>query len=495
LRIGTGPRGNYIHAGRGGIYYRKTLSPGRTLSSGAGQPSPQPVLQPGPGDLTIGQLQAVDTGTSAIMQDASSQSLLDELNQKRRRVRLWPWVLISGFISVGLSIYLGFPEPLIGLVASVFVLAVVVAGYRDTLKKTTVLMYDFDDDVLGAFANLDAAFNQASASKCIWHLKTRAAVLDRKYHAGADSVIDTENTRLSKSAPPGVKTNVLPMTAQLGQRTLYFFPDRILMLDAIGFGAVNYQNLRVELEKSTFVTGESTAPSDARIIEYTWRYVNKRGGPDRRFGNNLQLPKIETADLTFSSDSGFQSKLKFSNVGGAEAFVNGIRQFATVVAGTSGLATSPDVPQTPPSSPEANEVRSYPKVWSAIIAAIVVATLMSGVAFYYLRNPTPSTVASLRDQPIRKSAPTPVLATATATPSLPKMVDIPPATAPTVSDNSKGKFVTLISPVTVRSASGKRIVFRSGLRFPVTAVKGDQVVIRYFDGRDYSVPISATDRR
>src|SRR3954468_10310539 len=25
LRIGTGPRGNYIHAGRGGLYYRKSL--------------------------------------------------------------------------------------------------------------------------------------------------------------------------------------------------------------------------------------------------------------------------------------------------------------------------------------------------------------------------------------------------------------------------------------------------------------------------------------
>src|SRR5437762_9619858 len=63
---------------------------------------------------------------------------------------------------------------------------------------------------------------------------------------------------------------------------------------------------------------------DARVIEYTWRYVNKcRGGPDRRFGNNTQLPVIETADLIFSSDSGFQSKLKFSNVSGAEALVNG----------------------------------------------------------------------------------------------------------------------------------------------------------------------------
>ena len=27
LRIGTGPRGNYIHIGAGGVYYRASLSP------------------------------------------------------------------------------------------------------------------------------------------------------------------------------------------------------------------------------------------------------------------------------------------------------------------------------------------------------------------------------------------------------------------------------------------------------------------------------------
>src|SRR6266576_6493104 len=84
LRIGTGPRGNYIHAGRGGIYYRKTFSPRKTRSPGIEQPIPQPIYHPGTADPTIGQLETVDKGTSAIMQDASSQSLLDELNQNHR---------------------------------------------------------------------------------------------------------------------------------------------------------------------------------------------------------------------------------------------------------------------------------------------------------------------------------------------------------------------------------------------------------------------------
>jgi len=338
LRIGTGPRGNYVHAGRGGIYYRKTFSQGKSRSqwdksrSHVDQPILQPTYQPLSVVPTIGQPEAVDAGTSAIMQDASSQTLLEELNQKRRRVRLWPWVTLLAIASLWVSSYLGFPDLLIALIACVCVVPIIVAVYHDAMKKTTVLLYDFDDEILNAFAKLDAAFDQARASKYIWHLKTKAAVSDIKYSGGALSVVDMENIRLSKFAPPGVKTNVLPMAVRLGQRTLYFFPDRILVLDTLGFGAVNYQSLKVELERSTMVIKGGKPPSDARIIEYTWQYVNKRGGPDRRFGNNPQFPVIEVGDLTFSSDSGFQSILKFSNVGGAEELVNGIRQFAAVTA-------------------------------------------------------------------------------------------------------------------------------------------------------------------
>jgi hypothetical protein len=104
----------------------------------------------------------------------------------------------------------------------VCVVAIIVAVYHDAMKKTTVLLYDFDDEILNAFAKLDAAFDQARASKYIWHLKTYAAVSDIKYHGGARNVADMENIRLSKFAPPGVKTNVLPMALRLGQRTLYF---------------------------------------------------------------------------------------------------------------------------------------------------------------------------------------------------------------------------------------------------------------------------------
>jgi hypothetical protein len=41
FRVGTGPRGPYVHAGRGGIYYRKSFGETKSDSSRLGEGSPE----------------------------------------------------------------------------------------------------------------------------------------------------------------------------------------------------------------------------------------------------------------------------------------------------------------------------------------------------------------------------------------------------------------------------------------------------------------------
>ncbi len=500
LRIGTGPRGNYIHAGRGGIYYRKTFSAGKTRSSRTDQPNQQPTYETDRVDPTLGQLEAVDAGTSALMQDTSSQSLLDELNEKHRRLRLWPWLLLLGITIVGIAIYLGLPELIIGVVVCAVAVAVIFTAYRDTLKKTTVLLYDFDDDVLAAFANLDGTFNQANASKCIWHVQSKTAVLDRKYHAGASSVIDTERIELLKSAPPGVKTNILPMVTPLGRKRLYFLPDRVLLLDAVGFGAISYQDLRVELEKSTFITGDVTAPSDARVVDYTWHYVNKQkgGGPDHRFRDNPQLPVIETGDLAFSTDSGFSAKLKFSNLTAAEALANGIHEFSSVVFRGSPSEQRPiATAQPPPVTPGSGERPPHSKLRSTVMAVIVLIAMITAMfAVYQWRKSSNSTVVPNKNPSAAEKVPVSMpAATLTVTPPAVSQVVVPSPSVQALPKTSEERYITVISPVSVRRTSGKTVTIQSGSHFLLIGVERDQVIIRYYDGRNYSIPISATDYR
>jgi len=45
-------------------------------------------------------------------------------------------------------------------------------------------------------------------------------------------------------------------------------------------------------------------PSDAQVVGRTWQYVNKKGGPDRRFNNNPEIPIALYEEGHFGSTTG-----------------------------------------------------------------------------------------------------------------------------------------------------------------------------------------------
>jgi hypothetical protein len=62
----------------------------------------------------------------------------------------------------------------------------------------------------------------------------------------------------------------------------------------------------------------------------------------------------------------------------------------------------------------------------------------------------------------------------------------------TVQVTQDSGFVTLTADTEILRQSGK-LKLRKGSRLPVTTVSGDNVTVHYFDGHDYSIPLSSTD--
>jgi hypothetical protein len=102
--------------------------------------------------------------------------------------------------------------------------------------------------------------------------------------------------------------------------SLFFLPDHILILQSGKYGAVSYDTLSVWFSLQRFIESQSVPP-DAQIIDYTWQFVNKSGGPDRRFSNNRQLPVMQYGSIQLSSKTGLNIHLDVSNIKAAEAFV------------------------------------------------------------------------------------------------------------------------------------------------------------------------------
>ncbi|MBS0357308.1 MAG: DUF4236 domain-containing protein [Proteobacteria bacterium] len=321
LRFGIGPRGNYIHMGHSGIYYRATLPP----SSASRKQSPQPALSPPPQipPGTHAPLEEIESADISQIVDSSSRELLDELNRKRAKTRLYPVVAIASVVIIGFGISSNWPTWLLAMLAVAGTVGTYAAHARDELEKTVVLFYDFDSDMEATYAQLHSAASQLGSCAAAWHIEASGKVHDRKYHAGASNLVRRKNTFIKKAEPPYVKTNVETIAVNVGRQTLHFFPDRVLIYDTNGVGAVGYPDLRVDVNTTRFVESESV-PRDAEVVDRTWKYVNKSGGPDRRFKDNKELPVCRYEEIALSSQTGLNEVLQLSRCGLGSDFARAI---------------------------------------------------------------------------------------------------------------------------------------------------------------------------
>lgn len=312
MRVGTGPRGNYIHIGRGGLYYRTTLPSPGMRKQGKSLPAPPQVSVPPTG--THGPMQQISSGGVSRMVDSTSAALIAELERKRKQMQFVPLVVA---IAISVLVFLALAAPnawVLSIVAILAVPAVIFTYYRDLLAKSVVMMYDLDDDAVAAYRKLHDTITRLSHCGGVWHVNARADVYDPKYHAGAGEIVTRKRIAVGEHDPPFVRTNVSITRIPVGQGTLYFFPDVLLFYSSRGIGAIGYDDLQVHYNSTRFIE-DGAVPRDATIVDRTWRYVNKRGGPDRRFRDNRELPVCEYESLSLRSSSGLNEQLQVSRLG------------------------------------------------------------------------------------------------------------------------------------------------------------------------------------
>jgi hypothetical protein len=327
FRVGAGPRGNYVHMGAHGIYYRATL-PSSSPSSRTARQDPlfsPPAQLPRGGDVELHEIESADV---AIIVDSSSADLLRELNEKRRKARMMPLAVVATIALVLIGASLSWPP----LVLVGFLLAGVVLSWvaynRDLLSKTAVILYEFDGELEGAYELLHKWAESLAGCSKAWHIEAQGDVRDRKYHAGASSLVRRKPTFIRKAEPPFVKTNVETIAIGVGRQVLHFFPDRVLVYDANGVGGVSYSGLRVAVNTTRFIESEGL-PADAKVVDQTWRYVNKKGGPDRRFKDNRQLPICLYDEISLQSTTGLNEVIQVSRCDIGDGFAKATEYLAS----------------------------------------------------------------------------------------------------------------------------------------------------------------------
>ena len=196
----------------------------------------------------------------------------------------------------------------------------------DSYRRATVMFYNLAEGTERAFQDVTASFDGLMGCSAKWHIEAGGAVRDLntwKQNAGATHIVKKKTTSLAYKLPKVVKSNITPPAMHVGKQIIYFFPDVALIEDGNRFGAVGYKDLRIVWQNSNFIE-DGKVPSDAKVISYTWQHPNKKGGPDRRFRNNRQIPVCQYEAMHISSASGVNELVELSRTGVSQVFASAV---------------------------------------------------------------------------------------------------------------------------------------------------------------------------
>lgn len=178
-------------------------------------------------------------------------------------------------------------------------------------KMPVIMEYLFDNESQKTYDNLSNIWMSLNRNSKFWQTISES-VINRKRNGGASRGVNRIITRAINKTPFFIKSNVQPFGLQLRRQTLYFLPDKLLIISGRGVGAINYSDIHMRFSTTRFVETES-APKDANVVGTTWLKVNKDGSPDKRFKENRQVPVCEYGEILIESGSALHVELMCSN--------------------------------------------------------------------------------------------------------------------------------------------------------------------------------------
>lgn len=203
------------------------------------------------------------------------------------------------------------------LICGIFLPYILIIG---ALMKLYILLcgrikldYEFDSYSEEKYSSLTSAIIEMKSNIKMWRVNTSVRNADLKYSSGATSSISRSAIEIIKGVPWYIKSSVDVYYIKDGKKKIYLTPDRIIVIDKTNVTGCKYNNLDFNIYNSKYVE-DGTVPKDAKIVSYTWQYINKDGGPDRRFSNNRQIPICDYGGMSITSSDGINFRLQCSNI-------------------------------------------------------------------------------------------------------------------------------------------------------------------------------------
>jgi hypothetical protein len=319
----VGPKGTRVTAGIPGTgmfwteyspYGKNSNIRTRVPSNGTNSAFRPSSINIPPNDQT---LTPVESAAPDAINALSTSEIAQILNSIQRRIRFAPIVFAICLALVVFAFNSG-DNHWINLSALFTVTFVPLSILLDRYRRSIAIKYEFQGVANTVAHTLAETFNELKGCSRVWSVIAEGRV-DRKRNAGANTRNQRKKIYPRFGRPNCLRGYVKFPALKLGRQELYFIPDAILVVTRGSVAALTYQELIFSNNKIRFIETEPV-PRDASVVGETWRYVNKNGGPDRRFKFNRTLPICSYGEMEFKSESGLNCKIEYSNPSQGDRF-------------------------------------------------------------------------------------------------------------------------------------------------------------------------------
>lgn len=341
FRVGSGPRGNYVRVDVAGVHYQTALVPKQRGRHGVVSSASPPQRLPMPSDVIM----LDTTGTDATrLEPTGPGDLVTQLNQAARRHLWWPWLATAVIIVAAVTGIAGLVVLALGAVGVVWL------ALWERARRSVVAFYDVTGPAATWFQGLVDGYPTLARLGGAWRIQASGAVRGThqyKINSGASNIVNRVAASFTLTTPTTLVTNIAVPCVRCGRDALLFLPDRLLVRSGRSWSDVAYSQLRISMNPTRFIES-GRVPRDSSQVGITWQYVNVKGGPDRRFKNNRQLPIMLYGKLELWSATGLRWIIDCSRVEAAGWLSSTIAAAAPVLPSAT---PAPPMPQPWPPEP------------------------------------------------------------------------------------------------------------------------------------------------
>lgn len=173
-----------------------------------------------------------------------------------------------------------------------------------------------------SYMNALTAYDALSSSKSKWEIVSSKANTEAKSYAS--TVVDKKSVygvykNTFNFLMPGKDVAAPFFEFKQGGICFYIYPEFVIASrSATNFDVIKISDFNISFKKQNFVeTNNYSIPKDAKLVRYTYKYVNKNGERDYRYSDNPRYAVYEYGDITFLP---YELTMQFSNSEYAENF-------------------------------------------------------------------------------------------------------------------------------------------------------------------------------